>query len=152
MSLSAASVYTIGYTQKPAEVFFDLLASRSIDRVIDVRRKPNAPLAGFARQCHLPFLLDRVCSVGYTHYPGLAPSLELLTTYQKGLCTWPEYEIQFLEDLSYRAHERVLSPELFNKACLLCSEASPQQCHRRLVAEALPGWWPAIAWQVEHLE
>jgi len=29
-------------------------------------------------------------------------------------------------------------------SCLLCSEATPEHCHRRLVAERLAAYWPAV--------
>jgi hypothetical protein len=34
-----------------------------------------------------------------------------------------------------RKIENILTPELLDYGCLLCSEPSPDQCHRRLVAE-----------------
>jgi uncharacterized protein (DUF488 family) len=33
--------------------------------------------------------------------------------------------------------------------CLLCSEATPEQCHRRLVAERLARHWPGL--EIIHL-
>jgi hypothetical protein len=33
--------------------------------------------------------------------------------------------------------------------CLLCSEATPEQCHRRLVAERLAATWPGV--EIIHL-
>ena len=33
--------------------------------------------------------------------------------------------------------------------CLLCSEAKPDCCHRRLVAERIAGLWPGV--EVVHL-
>ena len=48
-------------------------------------------------------------------------------------------------------------PDRLNRAafaatpsCLLCSEASPNQCHRRLVAERIARAWDRVA--VVHLE
>ncbi|MFI8594325.1 DUF488 family protein [Microbacterium sp. NPDC078428] len=35
----------------------------------------------------------------------------------------------------------MLSPADFNEAVLLCSEASPDRCHRRLAAEYLASAW-----------
>jgi uncharacterized protein (DUF488 family) len=34
-------------------------------------------------------------------------------------------------------------------SCLLCSEATPEQCHRRLVAERLAARWPDV--EIIHL-
>ena len=35
-------------------------------------------------------------------------------------------------------------------SCLLCSEAAPERCHRRLVAERLARAWPEM--EIIHLE
>jgi uncharacterized protein (DUF488 family) len=39
--------------------------------------------------------------------------------------------------MSDRHIESKISPDRLNNACLLCSEAKPHHCHRRLVAEYL---------------
>jgi uncharacterized protein (DUF488 family) len=38
----------------------------------------------------------------------------------------------------------VLDPALMDGACLLCSEALPHHCHRRLVAEYLRAKWRGV--------
>lgn len=48
-----------------------------------------------------------------------------------------------------RAVENKLSRELFDNACLLCSEDKPHHCHRRLVAERLKSIWGDI--EIEHI-
>jgi hypothetical protein len=45
--------------------------------------------------------------------------------------------------------EKSLSQSLFSDGCLLCSEAKPHQCHRRLVAEYLQQQWGDI--EIAHL-
>ena len=42
-----------------------------------------------------------------------------------------------------------LDRKLFDGACLLCSEAEPHHCHRRLVAEYLQEKWGDVG--IEHL-
>ncbi len=49
--------------------------------------------------------------------------------------TWPDYERRFLALLTERGVEATFSREDLDGACLLCSEAEAQHCHRRLVAE-----------------
>ena len=51
--------------------------------------------------------------------------------------------------MAERRIETRLSPALLDGACLLCSEASPEHCHRRLVAEYLQAHWGDL--QIEHL-
>ena len=46
--------------------------------------------------------------------------------------------------------ETTVSRQLLDGACLLCSEASPQHCHRRLVVEYLQSHWCDL--DVTHLE
>jgi uncharacterized protein (DUF488 family) len=49
-----------------------------------------------------------------------------------------------------RGVEARLEPETLRDACLLCSEAIPHHCHRRLVAEYLNDRWGG-ALVVRHL-
>ena len=48
---------------------------------------------------------------------------------------WDEYERLFSKLIRERAIESKIAVAELNNACLLCSEPSPDQCHRRLVAE-----------------
>jgi uncharacterized protein (DUF488 family) len=66
-------VYTIGFTQKPAERFFGLLAEAGVRRLVDTRLRPGGQLAGFANGRDLPWLLDRLISCGYAHLPDPGP-------------------------------------------------------------------------------
>ena len=47
-------LYTIGFTQKPAERFFGLLAEAGVGRLLDIRLRPGGQLAGFANRRDLP--------------------------------------------------------------------------------------------------
>ena len=46
--------------------------------------------------------------------------------------------------MSDRKIEKRITPELLDDACLLCSEAKPHHCHRRLVAEYFNNQWGNI--------
>ena len=69
--------------------------------------------------------------------PELAPTPEILNDYRKGRIDWHDYERRFSKILSDRRIERLLNKSDVDAVCLLCSEASPEKCHRRLVAEYL---------------
>jgi hypothetical protein len=45
--------------------------------------------------------------------------------------------------------ETSIDPSDLDGAALLCSEAGPEQCHRRLAAEHLAAAWPDVT--VTHL-
>ena len=53
-----------------------------------------------------------------------------------------EYEAAFLDLMKERQIEDEIDPELFAGATvLLCSEPTPERCHRRLVVEYLDEHW-----------
>jgi len=114
-----------------------------------VRLNNTSRLAGFARRADLPFFLKELCGVEYLHEPRLAPTREILDAYRQG-GGWPDYERAFLELLRKRRVEEALNRNLFDvPTVLLCSEAGPENCHRRLILEHLDRKWGGI--QAVHL-
>ena len=144
-------LYTIGFTQKSAETFFGLLRDNGVTRLVDIRVNPHGQLAGFARQADLPYLLRELAAgCQYQHLPELAPTKELLKDYRGGR-DWPRYVAQFEQLMDERDVPAMLRRPDFEaeRCCLLCSEATPEQCHRRLVAERLARHWPEV--EIIHL-
>jgi uncharacterized protein (DUF488 family) len=143
-------IYTIGFTQKSAEGFFGLLKQHQIKRLIDIRLNNTGQLAGFTKQSDLQYFLREICSADYIHQPLLAPTKELLSNYRHGKCTWEEYEQIFHRLMVDRCVDTAIDRSLFQtRAVLLCSEATAEQCHRRLVAEYLNDHWGDI--DITHL-
>lgn len=133
-------IYTIGFTKTTAESFFTRLRAAGITRVIDVRLNNVSQLAGFSKRDDLRFFLKTICGAEYLHLPELAPTQSLLDNYRKVEHDWPGYESEFLALIRCRRVED-LDPAVFDGSCLLCSEAEPHHCHRRLVAEYLRDRW-----------
>jgi uncharacterized protein (DUF488 family) len=143
-------ICTIGFTQTTAEHFFSRLADASIERLLDVRLNNSSQLAGFAKAKDLPYFLRELLGATYEHQPLLAPTPELLQTYKKQKGDWATYEQGFLALMEHRRIHEVLSPAEFEqRTALLCSEATAERCHRRLVCEFLVERWPGVA--VRHL-
>jgi uncharacterized protein (DUF488 family) len=46
--------------------------------------------------------------------------------------------------MAERRIEQQFAPAALAGSCLLCSEATPHHCHRRLVAEYLSRHWPGV--------
>jgi len=125
------------------------LKDTGIKRLLDVRLNNASQLAGFTRRSDLPFFLKELCGAEYLHEPRLAPTRESLDAYRKD-GGWPAYERDFLELLRERRIEETLNRNLFDvPTVLLCSEAEPDHCHRRLVLEYLDRQWGGI--QAVHL-
>jgi uncharacterized protein (DUF488 family) len=130
-------LFTIGFAKKPAQRFFSLLIEAGVRRVLDIRLNNVSQLAGFTKQDDLRYFLKTLGGMDYQHLLQLAPTKEILARFRKEGGDWPAYEREFLELLARRRVEEGLSPELLDRACLLCSEESPEHCHRRLAAEYL---------------
>jgi uncharacterized protein (DUF488 family) len=134
-------VTTIGFTKTTAEGFFERLLKADIGKVIDVRLHNTSQLAGFAKAEDLAYFLRKVGDIAYAHEPLLAPTDPMLKAFKKEKGDWPTYERQFLDLMRERRIEDRFSPAAFEAACLLCSEATPHHCHRRLVVEYLNKKW-----------
>jgi uncharacterized protein (DUF488 family) len=146
-------IYSIGFTQKTASQFFSLLKTHGIRRLLDVRLNNVSQLAGFAKRDDLKFFLKEICQADYIHDPTLAPTQEMLDRYKKEKTTpWSEYETSFLNLITQRKIESTLDPNLFAvPTVLLCSEPTPENCHRRLVLEYLRAAWPQHNITIHHL-
>ncbi len=139
--MSTITLFTIGFTKKSAEEFFTLLGKANVRRVIDIRLNNVSQLAGFAKKDDLRFFLQAIGGIDYVHMPELAPTKEVLENYKKSGGSWESYRSEFLELIAERRIEKQLSRDILDRACLLCSEASPSHCHRSLVAQYLATGW-----------
>jgi uncharacterized protein (DUF488 family) len=132
------TICTIGYTQQPLERFVQLLQESHIDVVVDVRLRNTSQLAGLGKRDDLAVLLRQGFHIEYEHCPELAPTSEIMSTY-KADRDGAAYE-QDSHPLLTERDATTIGRELlvrYHQPCLLCTEPSPDRCHRRLVAE----WW-----------
>jgi len=142
-------LFTIGFTKKNAKTFFTKLKKAEVKKLIDIRLNNVSQLAGFSKRDDLEYFLIELCECEYVHLPLLAPTKEILDSYKNKRISWTEYEKQFNDLLVMRkAHTFVKTSEL-QRACLLCSEPTPDKCHRRLVAEYLKHQFDNI--EINHL-
>lgn len=143
------NIYTIGFTRKSADYFFNMLRHSGAKRVVDVRLNNVSQLAGFAKKDDLRFFLKEVCDMDYVHLPELAPTKEIFDEYKKNNGEWDLFREKFLKLMALRQVEKKISKDIINNGCLLCSEDKPHNCHRRLVAEYLQHHWGDIS--IDHI-
>ena len=144
------TIYTIGFTKKSAEEFFALLRAAGVRHVVDIRLNNRSQLAGFAKSKDLAFFARELEGIEYVHLPELAPTQDLLDAYKKHRGSGEEYEAGFTRRMQERsAYEQFDRRLLDESPCFLCSEATPEHCHRRLVAEALQALTTDL--HIEHL-
>ena len=139
------ALHTIGFAGKSLEQFLVLLREAGITRLLDVRLRPDGHLSAYARQRDLRYVLEHYEEIAYEHRPELAPTADILDGYRADK-DWEQYEARFSTLLTERDWEDALDATLASGAsvALLCSEAGPERCHRRLVAEAYASTHPGV--------
>jgi uncharacterized protein (DUF488 family) len=128
-------LFTIGFTKKSAEEFFTLLHNAGVRRIIDIRLNNTSQLAGFAKAQDLKYFLHAITGIDYVHIPDFAPTQEILDDFKKKKGSWAEYESKFKDLMVNRRIAETAASLLRENDCLLCSEYTPEHCHRRLVSE-----------------
>ena len=132
-------VFTIGHSTRPIEDLLSLLAENGVRVLVDVRRYPGS-------RRHPQFSRDALAAslasagIEYVHEPDLggrravrpdsphtAWRVEAFRGYADHMET-PEFAAALARLMERAAGETV---------CILCAEAVPWRCHRRLISDAL---------------
>ncbi|MBR6887728.1 MAG: DUF488 domain-containing protein [Selenomonadaceae bacterium] len=132
-------IFTIGFTRMTAEEFFTCLERNHVKRVVDVRLYNTSQLLGFSKYPDIEFFLRNLSGINYVHDLQFAPSEIILESYKKKYITWEEYEEAFAALMATRYIDKYILKNYAGQEnyCLLCTEVSPENCHRRLVAEKI---------------
>lgn len=131
------TLYTIGFTKKSAEQFFELLKKNKVKTLVDIRISNSSQLAGFAKGDDLKYFVKTICGIDYKHITDFAPTKDLLDKWRKEKITWEQYTEIYTNLLKDRGILRKYGINIFDNACFLCSEETPKLCHRRLLVEYL---------------
>jgi uncharacterized protein (DUF488 family) len=139
------AIWTVGHSTRTLGEFLEVLAGPKIGLVADVRRFPGSKRHPHFNAGALAASLAGT-GIDYAHYPDLggrrgrrAPGspntgwrVEAFNAFADHMET-PEFQAA-LADLAARA--------LATRTAVMCSEAVPWRCHRRLIADALTagGW------------
>ena len=144
-------LYTIGFTQKSAQQFFELIKSNSIDMLVDIRLNNKSQLAGFTKGADLRYFLGEICNCKYQHCIEYAPTKDILDSYKKKAISWDEYVRQYIPLMQKRNAVQMFAERFakYRAVCLLCSEPTPENCHRRLLSEMIVAEYPETT--VKHI-
>ena len=133
-------IFTIGFSGKSPDGFIEVLNAVRVHAVWDVRL--------WRTSAYVPFYngdsLASVLGARYEYHPEFAPTTEILTGYKNGTISWADYEKMYRELLAVRRPAVGTEPATFDRICLLCTEKSAVQCHRRLAAEYIASQIPNI--------
>ena len=131
------NIYTIGFTKKTAQDFFEKLQGADAKYLLDTRLNNNSQLAGFTKKGNIEYFIEKLTDMEYHELPILAPFSEILKQYRSD-GDWHAYEDKYNRMLVEREVAQTIDPSLFaDGAVLLCSEPTAEKCHRRLAAEFL---------------
>ena len=130
-------LFTMGFTKKTAENFFNLLEKNSVSTVVDVRLNNTSQLAAFTKFPDIVFFLNKISNINYVHDVNFAPTEKILSDYKKKIIDWRGYEEEFFKLMNERNISDYIKKNYSDAEnfCLLCTEPTPEKCHRRLVAE-----------------
>lgn len=143
-------VWTIGHSTRPMDHFLSILAAAEIKLLADVRRFPGSRRHPQFNQDSLRDSLSKA-NIAYEHFvdlggrrkerlpdsPNDAWRVEAFNAYADFMQA-PEF-LSALAELQTSAR--------VTRTAIMCSEALPQKCHRRLISDALI----VRGWQVCHL-
>jgi uncharacterized protein (DUF488 family) len=131
------TLWTIGYERLlPPELVAELEAA-GVQRVIDVRFRPQSRRPGMSKTRLSELLADH--GIAYEHRRSLGTPPDLRWLFHAGRVE--EARAGFSAHVEETAGEELdaLAAELDHapRTALLCLEADPAGCHRRVIAEAL---------------
>jgi uncharacterized protein (DUF488 family) len=131
------TIWTIGYERLlPAELVAELEAA-DIERLIDVRFRPQSRRPGMSKTRLAELLSDH--EIAYEHRKPLGTPPDIRWFYKHGRTA--EGAPKFREHVETTAAHELddLAAELDHgpRTALMCLEADPAVCHRRTLTEAL---------------
>jgi uncharacterized protein (DUF488 family) len=131
------TVWTIGYERLLPEQLVNELREARVERVIDVRFRPQSRRPGMSKTRLSQLLSDH--RIAYEHRRALGTPADLRHLFHQGRIAEAA--------AAYRAHVEATAPEALDSlaaelehappTALLCLEADPSGCHRRVVTDAL---------------
>lgn len=139
------TLWTIGYERLSPEALVAELEAAGVARVLDVRERAQSRRPGMSKMK----LGDRLAAAGiaYEHRRSLGTPPEIRTFYRRSAVR--EAARRFRDHAESTAGEELdaLAAELTAgtpATALLCLEAEPSACHRRVLADLLRDRIPAL--------
>ena len=138
------TLFTIGYERLLPPELVNELKLAGVERLIDVRYRPQSRRPGMSKTRLGQLLGDH--GIAYEHRKALGTPPDIRWLFRAG--EHDQAAAAFLEHVESTASEELdaLAAELDRApaTALLCLEADPAGCHRRVVAEALRRRRPEI--------
>ncbi|HEX6027099.1 MAG TPA: DUF488 domain-containing protein [Solirubrobacter sp.] len=131
------TVWTIGYERLLPEQLVNELREARVERVIDVRFRPQSRRPGMSKTRLSQLLGDH--GIAYEHRRELGTPADLRPLFRQGRIAEAA--------AAYRKHVETTAPDALDRlaaelehaprTALLCLEAEPAGCHRRVITDLL---------------
>jgi uncharacterized protein (DUF488 family) len=132
-----STIWTIGHSNRALNDFLSLLAAERIEAIADVRRFPGSrrhPQFGEALSAAL-----RDAGIAYFHFPSLGGrrSSRTISPQNAGwrVPAFAVYADYMSTEEFEHAAEQLASIAAQSRTAVMCAEALPWRCHRRLIAD-----------------
>jgi uncharacterized protein (DUF488 family) len=144
-------IYTSGTSGITAERFFLRLRELKATSVIDTRIHPSSQLSGYSKQESLKYFLKEILQIPYIYESQLCPIEQDFKLYKNKQMIWKTYQDKYYQLLINRnIKEKIDFSPWGDRPVILCSESSPDQCHRRLAAEFISSTLNLVS-EIKHL-
>jgi uncharacterized protein (DUF488 family) len=144
------TIFTVGHSTRPIDELLSLLAAGDVKLLADVRRFPGSRRHPQFNQEALAASLANA-GIEYRHFVDLGgrrkdrlPDSSNTAWRVESFNAYADY-MQSAEFLA--ALEELIAAARERPTAVMCSEALPHKCHRRLIADALV----VRGWRVRHL-
>lgn len=131
-------VHTVGHSTREVEELLDLLAENGIEALVDVRRFPGSRRhPQFSREALAASMA--AAGIDYRHEPRLGgrrrprPDSPHTAWRNAGFRAYADH----MESDEFRQALAELERAAARPTAVMCAEAVPWRCHRRLIADAL---------------
>lgn len=144
-SPAVTSVWTIGYEKLPPGPLVAELEAAGVRRVLDVRFRPQSRRPGISKTRLAAWLLEH--GMTYEHRRRLGTPVDLRSLYRAGRVAEAASAYQRHVECTADDELGALAAELVSgpPTALLCLEADPADCHRRVITEALKARVPGLS-------
>ncbi len=139
------TLWTIGYERLLAPALVAELEAAGVERLLDVRYRPQSRRPGLSKTRLSDLLAEHGIAYEHRRELGTPPDIRWLFKAGRIAEAAPAFaahvEDTARDELDALAAELPRAP----RTALLCLEADPATCHRRVLAEALCARLPALA-------
>jgi uncharacterized protein (DUF488 family) len=148
--MSLNTIWTIGHSNRDLDDFLSLLAAERIESLADVRRFPGSRRHPHFNREALSATLQNI-GITYTHFPALGGRRTARSEASQNtawrVAAFAAYADYMLTDDFKLAFKELQTLAANSRTAIMCAEALPWRCHRRLIADQ----FIAKGWEVQDI-